>query len=135
MTEILATVTAPLSLSLVVPGGPSLPVGAIATYRADDPWAVHVAFQTGERTIAWLFARQLLTDGLQTSAGEGDVQVWPAEALVMVAMDSPSGSAVFELGRAELADFLQATYAVVPVGAEALHIDLDAELSSLVATD
>ncbi len=139
MTQTASTVTAALQLHLVVPGGPSLPVSALVTYRADDPWAVRVAFRTGgegDGVVEWMFARQLLTEGITTPVGEGDVRVWPTtddgEPLVVIAMASPSGSATFEIGRAEVVDFLQATYGAVPTGAEPLVVDLDHEMSLLL---
>jgi starch synthase len=80
MTHI-ATITAELELHLVVPGGPSLPVLADLRYESNDPWAVRVAFQTGgegDGVVEWMFARQLLTDGVAQATGEGDVRVWPS---------------------------------------------------------
>ncbi len=135
----LSTVRSALELRLVVPGGPSLPVLADLTFSADDPWAVRVAFQTGgegDGVVEWMFARQLLTDGVSGTAGEGDVRVWPAlaegEHVINLAMASPSGSALFEIDRDELVTFLQQTYLVVPTGAEGAAIDLDAELALLI---
>ena len=134
------TVTAELELRLVVPGGPSLPVLAGLRYGADDPWAVRVAFQTGgegDGVVEWMFARQLLTDGVAGPVGEGDVRVWPEEhegqRVIYLAMASPSGSALFEIDRDELVEFLQQTYLAVPTGAEAGVVDLDAELALLLA--
>jgi len=138
MTHI-ATVTAELELRLVVPGGPSLPVLAGLRYSAADPWAVTVAFQTGgegDGIVEWMFARQLLTDGVASSVGEGDVRVWPevhgAERVVNLAMASPSGSALFEIDRDDLVEFLQQTYLAVPTGSEGEVIDLEAELALLL---
>ena len=135
----IATVRAELELRLVVPGGPSLPVLADLRYAADDPWAVRVAFQTGgdgDGVVEWMFARQLLTDGIAGTVGEGDVRVWPAvsggERVVHLAMASPSGSALFELDRDELVEFLQQTYLAVPTGSEEAAVDLDAELALLL---
>ena len=112
----IATVTAELELHLVVPGGPSLPVLAGLSYSSDDPWAVRVAFHTGgegDGTVEWMFARQLLTDGISGAVGEGDVRVWPADKsggrIVHLAMASPSGSALFEIDRNGLVEFLQQT--------------------------
>lgn len=134
----IATVTAELELRLVVPGRPSLPVTAGAAYEVADPWAVRVTFQTGEPdgVVEWMFARQLLTDGVAGAVGEGDVRVWPsvsgAERVVSIAMTSPSGSALFEIDRDPLFEFLQATYVAVPTGGEDRVVDLDAELSRLL---
>jgi hypothetical protein len=138
----IATVTAELELRLVVPGGPSLPVLADLRYSASDPWAVTVAFQTGgegDGIVEWMFARQLLTEGVAGPVGEGDVRVWPSfhgrERVVNLAMASPSGSALFEIDRDDLVTFLQQTYLAVPTGSEGDVVDLDAELSQLLAED
>lgn len=137
-----ATVRAQLELRLVVPGGPSLPVLADLRYAADDPWAVCVAFQVGtagegEGVVEWMFARQLLTEGISGTAGAGDVRVWPShvhgDRVVNLAMASPSGSALFEIDRDCLVEFLQQTYLAVPTGAEEDVVDLDAELALLLA--
>jgi len=142
MTHI-ATVTAELELRLVVPGGPSLPVLASLRYETADPWAVRVGFQTGatndaggDGVIEWMFARQLLTDGVAKTVGEGDVRVWPSisgrEHFVNLAMASPSGSALFEIDRDALVEFLQQTYLAVPTGLEEEAVDIDAELAILL---
>ncbi|MEX2290809.1 MAG: SsgA family sporulation/cell division regulator [Mycobacteriales bacterium] len=135
-----ATVRTELELRLVVPGGPCLPVLADLRYAADDPWAVRVAFQTGgegDGIVEWMFARQLLTDGIAGTVGEGDVRVWPGLAggvrVINLAMASPSGSALFEIDRNALVEFLQQTYLVVPTGLEGDRIDVDAELALLLA--
>ena len=136
----IASVTTELELRLVVPGGPSLPVLAGLRYEASDPWAVRVAFQTGieeDATVEWMFARQLLTDGVRQTVGEGDVRVWPStvdgERVINLAMASPSGSALFEIERDDLVEFLQQNYLAVPTGAEDTVVDLDAELALLLA--
>jgi hypothetical protein len=138
MTHI-ATVTAELELRLVVPGGPSLPVVASLRYETADPWAVRVAFQTGgegDGIVEWMFARQLLTDGVAKTVGEGDIRVWPSvigrEHFVNLAMASPSGSALFEIDRDALVEFLQQTYLAVPTGLEEDVIDIDAEIAILL---
>jgi hypothetical protein len=135
----IASVSTELELRLVVPGGPSLPVLAGLRYQADDPWAVRVTFQTGaedDATVEWMFARQLLTDGVRHTVGEGDVRVWPGavdgERVVNLAMASPSGSALFEIDRDALVEFLQQTYLAVPTGSEEEVVDLDAELALLL---
>lgn len=134
-----ATVRAELELQLVVPGGPPLPVVAGLRYDACDPWAVRVAFRTGgvgDGVVEWMFARQLLTDGMAGPVGEGDVRVWPSgagrERVVELAMASPSGSALFEIDRDGLLEFLQATYLAVPTGVEDEAVDLDAEIAVLL---
>ena len=143
MTHI-ATVSAELELRLVVPGGPSLPVRATLSYGTADPWAVRVGFQTGatnedgtgDGVVEWMFARELLTNGVARTVGEGDVRVWPSVVgrghFVNLAMASPSGSALFEIDRDALVEFLQQTYLAVPTGLEEDVVDLDAELALLM---
>ncbi|MFP5218156.1 MAG: SsgA family sporulation/cell division regulator [Actinomycetes bacterium] len=136
----IASVSTELELRLVVPGGPSLPVIAGLRYQADDPWAVRVTFETGgneDGTVEWMFARELLTNGIRETVGEGDVRVWPSltdgERVVNLAMASPSGSALFEIDRDALVEFLQQTYLAVPTGSEEDVVDLDVELALLFA--
>jgi len=135
----IASVTAELELRLVVSGGPSLPVVAGLRYDADDPWAVRVAFHTGGEgngIVEWMFARQLLTDGVAGACGEGDVRVWPSmshgERVVNLAMASPSGAARFEIDRDALVEYLQQTYLAVPTGHEGDAVDLDREIALLL---
>ena len=141
-----ATVRTELELRLVVAGGPPLAVLADLRYQTDDPWAVHMAFhiddgagRAGDSTVEWIFARQLLVDGFTGPVGDGDIRVWPAYAdadfVINLAMASPSGSAVFEIDREPLVQFLQETYLAVPTGTEAHVVDLDAELTLLLLQD
>ena len=134
-----ANISTELQLRLVVRGGPSLPLTAGLDYRADDPWAVRVSFRTGgpgDRVVEWLFARQLLTDGIAAVAGIGDVRVWPSEdgpdRTVLLQMASPSGSARFEIDRDALVEFLQRTHLAVPAGCEDQAVDLEQELARLL---
>ena len=99
-----------------------------------------VTFQTGgegDGIVEWMFARQLLTEGVAGPVGEGDVRVWPEvhgrERVVNLAMASPSGAALFEIDRDDLVEFLQQTYLAVPTGSEGAVVDLDAELALLLA--
>jgi hypothetical protein len=133
-------VSTEVELRLVVPGSSSLPVVADMSYEAADPYAVHVAFHTGDAEIVeWVFARQLLTDGVTHPVGEGDVQVWPSHSggrpVVCLALSSPSGRALFEAPLADLVEFLTKTYAAVPTGGESDYVDLDMELSLLLWGD
>jgi hypothetical protein len=70
------------------------------------------------------------------TVGEGDVRVWPTtvgtDHFINLAMASPSGSALFEIDRDALVEFLQQTYVAVPTGHEGEVVDLDAELAILL---
>jgi hypothetical protein len=130
------TVSAELGLSLVVPDHGSVPLVASLHYSAQDPYAIRMAFHVGtDEPVEWIFARDLLAVGLEGPAGEGDVQVWPADEqgqeLLNIALSSPFGEAHFEAPRNSTAAFLGRTYEVVAPGHEATYIDVDDELAEL----
>src|SRR5690606_28226890 len=90
-----------LELRLILSPERALPVPARLVYRADDPYAVHVAFHvTSEQPVHWTFARELLVEGVFRPCGYGDVRVWPSKAdgrsLVLMALSSPDGDALLE---------------------------------------
>ena len=64
------------------------------------------------------------------------MRVWPSvsgrEHVVNLAMTSPSGSALFEIDRDALVEYLQQTYLAVPTGSEQDVVDLDAELALML---
>lgn len=138
MTSVPASVSAVLQVSLVVPDAASAPVEATLTYRPDDPYAVRVAFRTrpAAPAVEWTFARQLLTDGVTSPAGAGDVRTWPSrtqdEPVVCLSLTSPSGNALFEIPVAGLVEFLTRSYALVPTGSESHHVDVERELADLL---
>jgi hypothetical protein len=106
-------------------------------YECDDPFAVHLAFPAtaaleGEE-VEWIFARELLDDGLYEPAGDGDIHLWPcAPGRVMIEFESPHGMALVEFAAADLRDFLHWSYQAVPAGKEGRHVDLDRELTMLL---
>jgi hypothetical protein len=109
---------------LLAPRTPAVPVQVELRYDTKDPYAVVAAFRTGRAGwVEWVFARDLLADGLIADAGDGDVRIRPAAddpEVVVIELSSPSGHAMFEASAQELADFLDRTYdVVVPAEPEA----------------
>jgi Streptomyces sporulation and cell division protein, SsgA len=132
-----ATVSAELGLSLVVPEHGVVPLVASLYYSADDPYAIRMAFHVGaDEPVEWIFARELLTAGLEGHAGEGDVQVWPSDEhgreLLNLALSSPFGEAHFEAPRAATGAFLARTFEMIAEGAESEFLDVDDELDDLL---
>lgn len=132
------TVSCELHLRLVVSHDSSLPVPAGLRYDTADPFAVHATFHTGaDETVDWVFARELLADGLHRPTGNGDVRVWPSrsrgQGVVCIALSSPEGEALLEAPARALESFLKRTNAAVAPGAEHQHVDLDAELAQILA--
>jgi len=131
------SISAELSLRLVVPDRTTVPLLATVEYTADDPYALRVAFHVGnDEPVEWIFARELLIIGIVRMVGDGDVQVWPAESnsyrSINLGLSSPFGDALFEAPLAPLAEFLHRTYEIVPAGRETEFVDIEAELDNLL---
>lgn len=134
------SVTCELHLRLVVSNESSLPVPAGLRYETSDPYAVHATFHTGgQDTVDWVFARELLSEGLQRPTGNGDVRVWPSrshgQGVVCIALSSPEGEALLEAPARALESFLRRTNTAVTPGTEHRFYDLDTELAHLFAAD
>ncbi|MGH3341412.1 MAG: SsgA family sporulation/cell division regulator [Carbonactinosporaceae bacterium] len=133
-------VTCELHLRLVVSSDSSVPVPAGLRYETSDPYAVHARFYTGDNeSVDWVFARDLLNEGIERPTGAGDVRVWPARSrghnVVCIALSSPEGQALLEAPARTLESFLARTHTAVPPGCEHQHIDIDAELAGLLTQD
>lgn len=130
-----AAIRTSLVLSLQVPEG-TLPLDAELAYDPMDPFAVRLEIGTGEETVTWFFARDLLRDGTTAPAGDGDVRVTPVAGTtgreIAVSLSTPDGSAHFRTDLAQVVQFLTAAYTAVPTGSETDGHDLDTELSTFL---
>lgn len=133
-----AQVDAAVELRLVVPEAESVPLPVTMHYSAADPYAVQASFAGEGVAVEWVFARDLLLDGLRRPCGDGDVRVWPSRAgsgdQVLIALSSPDGHAVLEADAGDLRAFLDRTVALVPPGRESEHLDMDAAIGALLAS-
>ncbi|HWF68267.1 MAG TPA: SsgA family sporulation/cell division regulator [Mycobacterium sp.] len=114
--------------------GAAAPVQTRWSFRKDEPFAVTVAFCAERgRWVEWIFARDLLIEGLTEPAGIGDLRVRPGvdEDTLTLEINSPSGNAVFELDRAATLEFLASTLELVPAGAESEYFDPDKLLEEI----
>jgi hypothetical protein len=132
-----AIVAAELGLRLVVPEHGGVPLTASLYYRGDDPYAIRMAFHVGtEDPVEWIFARDLLAEGLDCVAGDGDVRVWPSTAahrdVLNLELSSPFGQAHFEAPLTAMTGFLLRTFEVVPAGREGEFIDIEGELNDML---
>lgn len=131
------TVTTRLDLRLLLADDRALVVPCHLAYDSGAPYELTATFETGDDAVTWVFARDLVRDGMTGPSGLGDVVVWPSRGaggeVVCLALSSPSGRALLEADRAALADFLRRTDEAVPPGSEPDHLDVDGLLSALLA--
>ena len=136
-----STVSAEVGLRLVVPHQTIVPLVASLYYSREDPYAIRIAFHVGlDEPVEWIFARDLLSMGIEGSEGQGDVHVWPSEgseggapgSVLNIELSSPFGQAHFEAPVKDISDFLRRTYEIVPAGDEGDHVDVEGELTDLL---
>ena len=107
-------------------------VDADFNFSSRDPFAVRVVFSVASAPVVeWVFARELLVDGLSAPAGSGDVHLFPSRAGIMFELTSPSGRARLIADPDVLAAFVDDTIEAVPLGAESKYFDLDDEIALL----
>ncbi|MFD8479147.1 SsgA family sporulation/cell division regulator [Kitasatospora sp. NPDC059673] len=133
-----STVQAHMAMRLVVSSELSFRVLVDMEYHGGDPFAVRFTFHLpGDEPVTWVFARELLVDGLGLASGEGDVHIHPVGedlAEVGLVLRSPEGDARMRAEAAPLLAFLARTDLVVPLGQETTGGDLDQELASILST-
>jgi len=129
-------ICSPAVFELIAHDAPAVPVKVDLSYHSRDPYAVQASFRTGSGTaVEWVFARDLLHDGLIADSGTGDVRVLPMSSnpdKVQLELSSPSGHAVFTTCAQTLGDFLYRTYEAVPPNSEYSWLDFDVALSDLL---
>ncbi len=129
-------VTTEINLKLVVTAERSVTVLALLDYAAHEPYSVRATFRTSEGDVNWVFARELLAEGLRKPAGDGDIAVWPSKNssgdVFCLSLSSPNGQALMEAPRDEIEEFLMRTYTVVPAGSESGMIDIDRLIDQLL---
>ncbi|GAA2573849.1 SsgA family sporulation/cell division regulator [Pseudonocardia hydrocarbonoxydans] len=132
-------ICSPAVFELITDDAPAVRVKVDLSYHSRDPFAVQASFRTGHGSaVDWVFARDLLHDGLITPSGSGDVRVRPMALdphRVQLELSSPSGHAVFTTCAQTLGDFLHRTYDAVPPGREYSWLDFETALSALLDND
>lgn len=136
MEQHLATVTCRMTARVSTPEGVPLPLPAELLYRAGDPYAVQLCLgpSTGSARV-WIFARDLLAEGLEHPAGIGDVRVTPGcrgPHSLCVVLSNRGGTALIELAAEKVAGFLRQAFSLVPSGTESEHLDIDDTITALI---
>lgn len=119
--------------------GQPAPVVTRWTYDAGDPFAVLLSVRTrADRWVEWLVGRDLVREGLDGAAGEGDIRLSPQTVqgyeIVEIEIRSTDGRAVLEVDRDLLRHFVDASAELVAFGDEAGRMDLDVEIAKLTAS-
>lgn len=127
-----------LEIKLVLSPERGIPVAARLSYRTDDPYAVHITFHVGSKTpVDWLFARELLVEGVFRPSGHGDVRIWPAtvdgRGVICLALSSPAGDALLQAPAQVVSAWLERTLRAVVPGTEHEQLGLDSGLRRLLA--
>ncbi|MEU2440287.1 SsgA family sporulation/cell division regulator [Streptomyces rubradiris] len=122
-------------LVAAAPRMPSIP--ATLRYDRRDPFAVRMTFPAPATLegvdVCWTFARELLTAGLEDTAGQGDVRVRPyGYDRTVLEFHAPEGTAIVHVRSGEIRRFLKAADELVPAGLEHLQLDLDHGLAELM---
>ncbi|UQW99355.1 SsgA family sporulation/cell division regulator [Streptomyces sp. RerS4] len=113
----------------------SIPLTVRWRYSTADPFALSLEVITGVGLDArWIFARDLLRDGLRAPTGLGDVRIWPpcpchGRPDLRVLLRGRDGSALVDMPVKPIRTWLRKEcFARVPHGSEAEHIDWELEL-------
>ena len=133
------TITLDLTMHQVTADGDDVPVRATLRYDVSDPYAVHATFfAPSGPPVTWVFARELLTNGVLGAAGQGDVRVWRSSQQdsphVYIGLISSDGEALLQVSSAALATFLRRSYAQCWPGEEDVHLDTDLVIEHLLAS-
>ncbi|MBP0460574.1 SsgA family sporulation/cell division regulator [Streptomyces montanisoli] len=112
-------------------------VSVLLRYDGSDPLAVRIVFppevSLDDSEVVWTFARELIEVGLREPAGDGDVHVWPCgRAQTVFEFSAPEGVALVQFDNASLRRFLRSSFAVVPAGQEADHLEVEQHIGSLI---
>jgi hypothetical protein len=120
-----------ITLGYIQDDGTSIPLDAQLLYSQNSPYSVEALF--GEQKARWVFARDLLAEGLYEPTGIGDVRVWPtlsaeghAAVTIELRLQDTGNNYFFQAPAKAVADFIDETDLYWIIGQEAF--DIDAEL-------
>ncbi|MDH6576453.1 SsgA family sporulation/cell division regulator [Kitasatospora sp. MAP5-34] len=132
-----STVQGHVVMQLVVSNELSFRIVVDLEYDPADPYAVRCIFHLpGDTPVAWVFARELLLDGISSATGEGDVQIHPVGGElsdVCIRLYAPEGDALLRASAPPLIAFLARTDQLVPMGEEITGAELDAQLANILS--
>ena len=111
-------------------------INAELRYQCDDPFAVQMLLSVDQSpAISWIFGRELLINGALTPSGLGDVQIYPTHDGVIIELRSGNAAAKLLAHTPDIMDFTDQTLALVPLGSEMDHYELDIDLDTMPVHD
>ncbi len=117
-------------------------IGGRLAYDVRLPLEVRLVLRSGaegDEDVIWIFARDLLVDGVKAYSGIGDVRVWPfGSDRIGMSVHGAEGDdearwADMVLPRERVMRFLARSFDLVPRGEEPRYLHLDAELANFLA--
>ena len=128
------TIVVETAMSLTSDPEPPM-VRAALHYTTQEPFSVRLALSlNGEPAVQWVFARDLIVQGVRLPAGHGDIQFYPSSEGVVIELHSPDGDAHLLADRTRLTEFADAMESLVPKGRESDFYSMDEELTGLLST-
>ncbi|MFD7130893.1 SsgA family sporulation/cell division regulator [Streptomyces sp. NPDC059894] len=128
-----------VTVGLLVGDAELLPIPARFVYDPRLPFEVRLELPgpDGARAAPWVFARDLLTNGLRRPSGEGDVRVHPpcrchGQQDTRVHLHGTSGTALLHIPEQPLRAWLVRTWEAVAPGEESGRIDWTTALDGLL---
>ena len=126
-------------LTFVTGEGQSEPLDGVLVFDPTDPYAVQLHLEARDGAVTWVFARELLVEGLYEPCGAGDVQVWPClngadEAVVVIELSSPEGTGLLETSSRRVQEFVSQSLQVLPLGQETTQLPIDDLIARLLAS-
>jgi hypothetical protein len=107
------------------------------SYQTRDPLVIQLSFDVPDDGLTTLLiGRELLAAGMHSYAGEGVIRVSAAGGgVVLVDIGNDLRELMCTFPADPLAEFVQATYDLVPASDEAELLDIDSALGKLFARD
>lgn len=120
----------------LVTAGDHPEVKARLRYATNEPFAVRLELCLEDfPAVEWVFARELLVEGVRLPSGQGDIEMYPAAGCVVIELRSPDGSATLLADHDALSGFADDMIEAVPFGREDEYYSIDAALSATLAAD
>lgn len=123
-------VSAAFFVNLVLSPNESVPLPARFVYDKRHPFSVTLEFPQpdSDGVTRWVFARELLEQGLRHPAGEGDVRIWPScrcsgRKDVRMLLRGSTDAVLVDVPHNPLQDWMEQTWEAVPSGEENVVID------------